>query len=342
MSSSPPRRLNLITSQGGLLIGILFSVFLFGISTVQTWFYYQHYPKDRKTLKFMVATLWILELIHAVFACHSIYWYLALNYANPAALGTSIWSADSTLIASGLITFQVHVFFAWRVWKLSAGRLPVLPTMIVRLRILLGGLELINIIKIFVGFAACALTITTSGLSFAAGTFAKYPHSISVTSTTALALSVFADLMIAFSISFFLRQGRSGLTKTDHIINRLIFWSMNVGILTSLLDLIVLITSEAQDNLNFLAVFEVVASVYANSLLATLNIRAISRGQVLNEDGTSLELDSSDYSHSVDFTAGPKNGTQNLSKTAIQTDGNSFSSVPGARDASVSQHIYQI
>ncbi|KAK0235462.1 hypothetical protein EDD85DRAFT_968438 [Armillaria nabsnona] len=270
--SSSSTHLDLSASQGGLLIGIFFSVFLFGISTVQTWFYFQHYPKDRKTLKIMVGILWILELIHAVLACHSIYWYLALNFASPAALGTSIW-------------LSLHFRFTCS----SPGECG----------------------NIFVGFASCA----TSGLSFAAGTFANYPDSINATSTSALALSVFADLMIAFSISYFLRQGRTGFTN--------------------LLDLIVLVTAQAQNNLNFLAIFEVVASVYANSLLATLNIRAITRGQVLNEDGTSLELNSSDYTHSVGFeVTAPKTGVQNFSKTAIQSDGNSFFSVPGLQDTS--------
>ncbi len=45
----------------------------------------------------------------------------------------------------------------------------------------------------------------------------------------------------------------------------------------------------------------------------SLNIRAITRGQVLGEDGSSLELDSSDYARSIGFAiTAPKTGTQNF------------------------------
>ncbi|KAF9043623.1 hypothetical protein BDZ89DRAFT_1059540 [Hymenopellis radicata] len=312
--------------QGALFIGVVISVFLFGISTTQSWYYYQHYPNDRKFLKAVVATLWLFELFHAVLACHAVYWYLVMNYSNPEALGVSIWSANLTLLASAFITLIVHLFFAWRVRMLSGGR------------------WLIPVIIGIVALASSAFVLATVGLSFKAGTFADYPEpDIEVVSSTSLALSVLADIMIAVSIGYYLNRGRSGFSKTDHLINKLIFYAMNVGILTSVLDFVVLITSEVDNSLIFLAIFEVVGSVYFNSLLAMLNIRHITRGQVLNEDGTSLELHSTNHKTTVEFKAGtdgsqsgietPKKrsrttlfgGRSMQSKTMIHTEVHEFS-----------------
>ncbi|KAJ7224116.1 hypothetical protein GGX14DRAFT_557006 [Mycena pura] len=146
---------------------------------------------------------------------------------------------------------------------------------------------------VFLALTSTCFTFGTAALSFKAVEFSNFPKIISATSSTALALDVAADIITAGTISVYLNSGRSGMKSTDHLINKLIFWSMNVGILTSIVDLLVLVFSEAENgNLIFLAIFEVVASAYANSMLATLNIRTIQRGQVLTEAGTSIALQS--------------------------------------------------
>jgi len=267
-----PPTIDLSDTMGALLIGILFSVCLFGMTTLQTWYYFQHYPNDNMVLKSVVTVVWIFECFHVIFGCHAIYYYLVLNYANPEGLGVSVWSANLTLLFTAIITLIVHSFFAWRVWILGRGSL-IMPSII-----MVGAI------------ANSALTLTTVAISFQAVEFSEFPHSIDITSSTALALAVATDLTIAGSLGYYLHKGRSGYSKTDHLINKLIFWAVNVGILTSSADLVVLISSEAQSNLVFLAVFEVVGNLYANSMLATLNIRANARGQVLREDGRSMEL----------------------------------------------------
>lgn len=45
---------NLQTTVGALAVGLFISCFLFGISTVQTYLYYTHFPDDRAYLKAMV------------------------------------------------------------------------------------------------------------------------------------------------------------------------------------------------------------------------------------------------------------------------------------------------
>ncbi|KAF8901584.1 hypothetical protein CPB85DRAFT_1564827 [Mucidula mucida] len=261
--------------------------------------------------------------LDAILACRTIYWYLVMNYSNPEALGVSIWSANVCLssILVYIITDSIGEADLARVGfhHTHCPSLLCLESEDVKRRSLAYSSAHCNhctcIFRRVLSFSVrlalistlsfVAFVLATVGMSFKAGTFADYPEpDIEVVSSTSLALSVLADIMIAVSIGYYLNRGRSGFSKTDHLINKLIFYALNVGILTSILDFAVLITSEVDDSLIFLAIFEVVGSVYFNSLLAMLNIRAITRGQVLNEDGTSLELHSTNFKTTVEFKAG--------------------------------------
>ncbi|KAL9713609.1 hypothetical protein Ac2012v2_003220 [Leucoagaricus gongylophorus] len=168
---------------------------------------------------------------------------------------------------------------------------------------------------IIIGFAVAhsGMTWVVVGQSFAAGRYSQFPKSIQVTSTVALVFGVATDFLIALSLGYFLNRGRSGILRTDKIINKLIFWSVNIGILTSLTDFVVVMTSELEDNLVFLAIYQIISNciqtpVYAASMLATLNLRPFTRGHVLDEHGTTLELGS--------FQAAPVS-TMNESKTFV-------------------------
>ncbi|KAL4252347.1 hypothetical protein AB1N83_014022 [Pleurotus pulmonarius] len=131
--------------------------------------------------------------------------------------------------------------------------------------------------------------------------------------TSSLALEGVTDLIIAFSLGYYLHNARSGIIKTDKLINKLIFWAVNVGILTSIADFTVmaLIATQHTKNMTFVAVYEIISNLckwatadawqvtgsrtrnlYAASMLATLNIRQFTREHVLDEHGTVIHLDS--------------------------------------------------
>ncbi|KAI6163247.1 hypothetical protein EDD17DRAFT_1572162 [Pisolithus thermaeus] len=61
---------------GSFLIAGLTSAMLYGITTLQTYVYYMHYPEDAAIIKFLVAAIWILDTLHVSFMCHALYYYL--------------------------------------------------------------------------------------------------------------------------------------------------------------------------------------------------------------------------------------------------------------------------
>ncbi|KAL1941271.1 hypothetical protein VTO73DRAFT_7483 [Trametes versicolor] len=264
--------LNLSSTTGAYLIGVFFEIWLFGFTSLQSWYYFQHYPKDPLKWKALTVSRLCLEALHASLSCHAAYYWLVTNYLNPVALNNSVWSADAALAVAGVIVFTTHCFFCYRIWIVSARRV-FIPAVIMVLALGSWGLDW-----------------TVLALSVQEKTFSGFTSAIQHTSTSGLVLKVATDSTIALSLGYFLHKNKSGISRTDHLANKLTFWAINIGALTSIVDVLVLAFSEATSNLIFLALYTVVGNLYSNSLLATLNIRIYARTQVLGEDGTSLPL----------------------------------------------------
>ncbi|KAM5541049.1 hypothetical protein V8D89_005360 [Ganoderma adspersum] len=255
--------INLNATTGAYLIGTFFEIWLFGFTSLQSWYALSQPPFNPGT------PVMCLECLHAAFSCHAAYFWLVSNFANPPALNIS-----SALIVAGNLVFIVHCFFCYRVWAVS-GRTYIMPCIIFTLALASYALFVVSLKdKLFSNFGHDTEQISTAGLSFKVAT----------------------DVTIACSLGYFLHNHKSGMRRTDHLANQLIFWAVNIGVLTSIFDVLVLAWSEATSNLIFLAIYTIVGNLYSNSLLATLNIREYARTQVLAEDGTTLPLETIQFS----------------------------------------------
>ncbi|KAL4260382.1 hypothetical protein AB1N83_007209 [Pleurotus pulmonarius] len=264
----------LSSSIGALSIGAFFSICLFGANSPQSWYYYQHYPTDATILKSAVAFLWFLEATHTILICHAIYFYTVLGFGSIGKLETIVWSIKLTIIVTGLLTLTTQSFFAWRVHILSKKR----P---------------IPLIIICMAIGHAAFTWAVAGIAFGFNVFTDIPRLWENLSAVTLALGGATNLSISLSLGYYLHHARSGIAETDKLINKLIFWALNVGILTSIADftVLILILTQNAKNLDFIAVYEVMSNLYAASMLATLNTRRFTREHVLNEHGTIIHLD---------------------------------------------------
>jgi len=82
-------------------------------------------------------------------------------------------------------------------------------------------------------------------------------------------------VLIAASMCWYLYHKRTGFTRTDSIISTWMTYSINSGLLTSILGAAVAISNVASpsSSLSSLAVLWVLSKCYVNSLLAMLNSR---------------------------------------------------------------------
>jgi hypothetical protein len=251
-----PPSIDLTTTFGALLIGVIVSAALYGVTCIQTFYYFNNY-NDGLWAKILIVVLWVLETVHSIFASHAVYWFVITNYNNPAGLAKATWSAILTIPVSAIIMFLVHLFYAKRVWHMSQKNLPLTG------------------IIVLLACAHAALGIVIPVKSFELQYFAAFSKNTVIVDSS-LALAVATDVLIATSLSYYLHTSRSGVKRTDTLINKLLVYTINNGILTSVFDIItvVLVTTEV-DNLEYLAIFQVVGNLYTNSMMATLNSRKL-------------------------------------------------------------------
>ncbi|ETW79554.1 hypothetical protein HETIRDRAFT_477123 [Heterobasidion irregulare TC 32-1] len=200
---------------GALFLGVVVSVAFLGIATVQGWIFWLNYPDDLLRTKVTVHVLRILEFIRCSFGVHAVYHYVVIQWGNPAALSKSIWSRDVNLLITALVQVIVHWYFAYRVKILSRGNW-----------------VLVSIIGIlaFGNFSQLNFVFRV-----AASTYSKIEGQKTLStefSTAALSCAIATDICITFSLMYYLSQiNRAGSGLRD-VINRLIFYAINVGMIT--------------------------------------------------------------------------------------------------------------
>ncbi|EJC99017.1 uncharacterized protein FOMMEDRAFT_23365 [Fomitiporia mediterranea MF3/22] len=255
MSGEAPPLPALDNSMGVLLIGTMVAMGLCGANCVQVYNYYNVFTKDPIWLKLLVFFVWALDTTHQGLITHSIYTYLITEYGNPLFLGTIVDTLLIEVLINACVVFLVQAFFTFRVWKLSQ-RNVVLVVILLLLVLSSFILSIVYVVK------ALRLKVFVRLVEIYA-----LNRSINV-------ISAVSDVAITASLVWFLQSSRTGFRRSDNIINRLILFSLNTGLLTGLDAIAALIANTASpDTLIYVLFYVLTSRLYSNSLMATLNCR---------------------------------------------------------------------
>ncbi|KIJ64010.1 hypothetical protein HYDPIDRAFT_28904 [Hydnomerulius pinastri MD-312] len=284
MSVSPPPTsvpgvsalpFNVDNTLGALLVGGLFAAAFWGVTSAQTFIYFQRFSNDRISLKLFVAFLWVLDTFDACLTSHILYYYLVSNFMNPLAIAAPVWSV---LVSVPFLTIggrrlikntpnQIHVsvtsltdvlirsMFARRVWQLS-GRNWFLTAIVCA----------ISLCDLIVG-----ITITVK--AFKLQSFAEL-KTISTWLYISFGAGFLGDLFVAVVLCYYLFKSRTGFQRTDTLVNTLVSYIITTGLLTSI-DAILgtLFYIVMPSNFIFIGFYFNLAKMYINSYLALLNAR---------------------------------------------------------------------
>ncbi|KAF8172138.1 hypothetical protein BJ912DRAFT_994335 [Pholiota molesta] len=271
---------------GAVEIATFLGLVLFGVSLSQGYTYFLRSAGDPFRLKLFVFILLLMESFHSFTASHTIYYDTVSRYKNPEI---NSYSLSANAATETLITVMVQCFFSQRIYRLSEGKLPI--------TIACFGLA---ILRFVFGLAFSAESVidvhrTPNWVVFVT----KFNWLI----TTTLAVGGSADILIAASMVYYLRKMVSpgNMKSTTAILNRLVRWSLQTGLLTSLTSLTVIIFFQAMANLVWFALYVILAKLYSNSLLASLNARP-QRGHT---HATSRSRQQAAISTHMDFEAMP-------------------------------------
>ncbi|EKM53304.1 uncharacterized protein PHACADRAFT_211002 [Phanerochaete carnosa HHB-10118-sp] len=251
--------LHLDNTLGAAYIGNILAAILYGLTSIQTYIFFDRY-KDGRTLRSLVLFLWALDTVHLALICDTIYYYAITNFSNPLAMVSVTKTIMVHVMFTGVSDAIVRGIFMYRVWLVSQGkRLLFLAILLPSLVCFAGS----------IGFAIRGLQI---------GTYAGIAD-ISWILYTAFGTGVVADAAIAAALCYFLAKRRTGIQRTDSIVQMLIVYSVNTGVLTSLCAMCVLVAyATMPGNFIFISFYFVLPKLFLNSLLSTLNAREKLRG----------------------------------------------------------------
>lgn len=247
------------TTYGAILVGAFFAILLSGVAGVQTFLYFKTYPEDSWKEKLLVSAIWMLDLMHTMLICASIWYYFVTYFGDLGRIEVIPWSIPVTVLLTAIITFSVHCHFAHKILRSSKNNWWIVTPIV------------------FLSFLrTCASTITTvemTKLKRWDNYGRSYPGWVF---TTGLALSTVVDILIMGSLCYYLQKlrRRMGTTSMVKIVNTLKIYTLENGALTCVATTASLICWLTMPrNLIFLGLHFMITKLYANSLLASLNTR---------------------------------------------------------------------
>ncbi|EMD39404.1 hypothetical protein CERSUDRAFT_104585 [Gelatoporia subvermispora B] len=241
----------IVPNGGGLLLAAVFSNLFYGITILQTYLYYDRYPRDSIYLKAYVALITAFDTAQQVFAIYSAWWYLVPNYGNLAStllVPPGIGEDCAITVSMGLL---VQGFFAYRVWTMS-GRKSLVPIVIVMLSLT----QFYYTVKL----QNSSSIVTLAEVAWVAN--------------VGISCAMAGDFLITAAMCYYLSNARSGMLRTDKLINALVLYTVNTGLLTSINAICCIVLTTVFPKSFWLSIpFCLVSKCYVNSVLATLNAR---------------------------------------------------------------------
>ncbi|TFK22296.1 hypothetical protein FA15DRAFT_671678 [Coprinopsis marcescibilis] len=241
---------------GALLIGGIVATLFCGVTQVQVVIYLKLYPKDMILVKVLVFAVWALDALHTVFISHSLWNYFISNFGLAETIDAVPTSLALTIAVTAILTFLVHWFFIYRVFILSRKNYFIAAPL---------------------GLIACArlcfACLTTSKL-IQLRSLELFVQQFTWSFTTGLSLSAILDILITALMCFLLRSRQKEYSHMNKLLDTLIIYAFENGVLCTLAATLTLITWVTMpSNLIFMAAHFVIIKFYANSLLATINAR---------------------------------------------------------------------
>ncbi|KAG1840179.1 hypothetical protein DFJ58DRAFT_811000 [Suillus subalutaceus] len=183
----------------------------------------------------------VFDALHLALTIHCVYYYLVTNYANFGVLAEIVWSLKIFIIPT--IHFK--------------GRSRALPVIALTIVVVLSAGESV----------ACKLSRYKVKLF-------KDLVGIEWSTYMSLGATTFVDFVIASSLCYLLATSRTGFSRTDSFITKLVGYTISTGCLTSICSMSIIITCAVMPTtFIFIGLQFLVTKLYVNSFIAFLNAR---------------------------------------------------------------------
>ncbi|KAJ7725638.1 hypothetical protein DFH07DRAFT_250975 [Mycena maculata] len=259
---------------GALEIGVLISYCLFGLTTLQAYMYFQRFPQDHTSLKYLAGAVWCCELGHTICVGNTLYIMTISYYGQPERLLRTPASLLTSIIFSALVSALVQGFFSYRIYRLSNS---------------------LHVPSLFwgVAFVRLVLSLLASVEALRMVSLADYEQQWGWLLTTVWGIGAMNDLAIAGTIVYLIYKQQSEILpkRTVAVLDKLMLWSIETGMLTSVSGIAMLICFlTMRRNYIWLVIYVINTRFFSNALLANLNsreaLRAMSEADITIPDFT--------------------------------------------------------
>ncbi|KAJ7454341.1 hypothetical protein B0H11DRAFT_2287980 [Mycena galericulata] len=244
---------------GPLVLGYMWSYFLYGMLVVQVYMYCEAFLRDVLGIKALVWSMFALETGFSILITIAAWNAFGPGWGDPDTLGELDWTWLAMLALNAILAAMAQGFYSWRIWILTNRRL--------WLPILIGCVILTQVTAAFY----CGMVMAIGGRSVPQ-LFALWREI-----TGWLSGSAACDLLITASLVYILTHHKraSQYRHTAGLINKLIRFSVETGSVTSVAALVevTLWLTCRKWNIHYIFFF-VLGRLYSNVLMATLNCRA--------------------------------------------------------------------
>ncbi|KAJ7154769.1 hypothetical protein C8R46DRAFT_443452 [Mycena filopes] len=289
---------------GALQIGTFLSSTLWGVTTVQFYFYLTTPNKDPLWTKLMVYSVWTLESFHTIFIWVYMYRLTVTFYGVPAILGETHWSFDVSSLFDG--TIGTIMYFAYRI-RLFTHSWPI---------------TLVAWTGSLLAFAAQVAIMVLAGRTDVPDFVARFDWLVDAT----LCINLIVDTINTCGMTYYLHRERTGFRQTDVILNKLVMWVIETGLITALAAAVMLILSKALPTTSlWIAITFFYAKLYSNSFLSLLNSRAGMRQNLTSQAQTSRSWNDNPGQSGVHVTV------LRVREFALHCHFHAYLGMPGAR-----------
>lgn len=245
---------------GSIEIALVVSLVLFGVLIHQVHTYYRTF-NDRAFLKVLATTVLIMEIAHTVTIIHTIY-FVTVTQHGVLRIEPNSYPLTTSVVFETLITLLVQGFFAWRIFRLSE--------------------------RLHISMVCWVLSLFRfgSGLALAGESYLSVPkqaiNTFALTDnfgwliTLAVTVGAFVDVLIALTLCYYIKSfaPSSPSKRVVALVNRLMAWTIQTGLVTSIASVAVVISFHAVRNTElWFSIYMVLAKLYSNSFFMTLNVR---------------------------------------------------------------------
>ncbi|KAI0259536.1 hypothetical protein BC834DRAFT_610987 [Gloeopeniophorella convolvens] len=257
-------------SLGALLLGMLFSAIIYGVTWLQVYAYFaKHGRRDSLGLRTFVATLMVLDSLNMAFIIHSTYVYCITNFGDYRAATQILWSLPATALSAMMIKIAKD-----QIYKLSNGVLwiPVIMMLMSYASFSVALVFSIKIIQMVMSSREISLQSYVIGI---------------------LALHSAIDIVITVSMVYYLLLHRGITRKTDSVLNLLALYVVSSGLLTLLLavaGLIVACRLRGVESWIYVPFLDTEVRMYPCAFMSILNSRDRLRQKLEDRDAVVLSL----------------------------------------------------